>query len=219
MFFLVLVINSLLLYKTFAFFEEKKEFNILQGQIPNFESDVEFAIHLDSNEVDSIPQKGNYLVEVICNKGKGEWDYNQWNVIVKDLENATKCNLNFTSVNEEDMPPSIYNKSIERVTKNATVSLEVRNSSNMWASRDIQFDFSDVTGYENFTVDNFATYFGQTIASTTSNRAFDFFLIRADIKDYNNKTGIVTIDYYYQIYYGELHPSYTNTTLFCSLFY
>ncbi len=103
---ILLLLGGFTLYKTFAFYEEKKEFNVLRGRIPDFRKpDLELAVLLDGKEINHIPEKGNYLVDVDCGeKGLGTWDYNVWAIKVEGFANETKCRVTFTSVSESEMP-------------------------------------------------------------------------------------------------------------------
>ncbi|MCI9279687.1 MAG: hypothetical protein HFJ02_02665, partial [Bacilli bacterium] len=47
-----LLAAGIILYRTFAFYEEKREFNVLQGRIGDFDYDVKLAIVVDGEKVD-----------------------------------------------------------------------------------------------------------------------------------------------------------------------
>ena len=99
---IVLIIGGITLYRTFAFYEEKKEFNILQGRVTDFkEGDIQLSVFVNEERVEAIPERGNYLVDVSCDKGAiGSWDYNKWSVSVSNFVTKTKCDVKFTSVSE-----------------------------------------------------------------------------------------------------------------------
>ena len=44
---------------------------------------------------------GSYVVDVTCDKGNGRWDYKNWRVQVSEFTNNTKCNVSFTTSEEE----------------------------------------------------------------------------------------------------------------------
>ncbi len=108
---ILLVIGSITLYKTFAFYEEKKSFNILKGRIPDFGYDIKLlSVVVDDKKSESIPERGLYKTNVHCTNGTfGEWDYNNWNLVLNNVSSESKCNVEFTSgLSEEE-----YNKYIE----------------------------------------------------------------------------------------------------------
>ncbi|MCI9280324.1 MAG: hypothetical protein HFJ02_05970, partial [Bacilli bacterium] len=49
---ILIVVGIVTLFRTFAFFEEKREFNVLQGRIGDFDYDVKLAIVVDGEKVD-----------------------------------------------------------------------------------------------------------------------------------------------------------------------
>ena len=108
---ILLIIGSILLYKTYAFYEEKKSFNVLKGRIPDFGYDIKLlSVMVDENRVSTIPERGLYKTNVHCTNGTfGEWDYNNWNLALNNVSEQSKCNVEFTSrLSEEE-----YNKYIE----------------------------------------------------------------------------------------------------------
>ena len=108
---ILLIIGSITLYKTFAFYEEKKSFNILKGRIPDFGYDIKLlSVVVNDKKSDSIPERGLYKTNVHCTNGTfGEWDYNNWNLVLNNVSSESKCNIEFTSgLSEEE-----YNKYIE----------------------------------------------------------------------------------------------------------
>ncbi|MCI9280419.1 MAG: hypothetical protein HFJ02_06455, partial [Bacilli bacterium] len=108
---LLLIIGCITLFKTYAFYEEKKSFNILKGKIPDFDYDIKMlSVVIDDKKSDIIPERGLYKANVDCTKGTiGKWDYNNWNLILENVNNESKCNLTFTSGLSEET----YNKYLE----------------------------------------------------------------------------------------------------------
>ncbi len=82
-------------------YEEKATFNVLKGTIPEFYSDVTFALIVDGKEQKDIPsqEEGNYAVEVKCDKGKGIWKQELWGLELTEIkEKKVRCNINFTTL-------------------------------------------------------------------------------------------------------------------------
>ncbi len=77
-----MVLGGITLYKTFALYEEKKEFNILQGKIPDFLSfNVNYVI--DGVTSNTKPNNdGKYLQTKIECSGVNiyNWDNKKWEV-------------------------------------------------------------------------------------------------------------------------------------------
>lgn len=97
---ILLLIGGITLYKTFALYEEKKEFDVLRGKIGEFvENDLELAMTVDGNHTNEVPSKGKYYVEVTCDNGaEGRWDYDAWTVVVGNMtKTKVKCMIEFKS--------------------------------------------------------------------------------------------------------------------------
>ncbi len=58
---ILLIVGVITLFKTYAFFEEKREFNVIKGKIPRHWYDMNLAsIKVEGSEVESIPERGLY---------------------------------------------------------------------------------------------------------------------------------------------------------------
>ncbi len=217
---IVLIIGGITLYRTFAFYEEKKEFNVLQGRVPDFkEGDIQLSVFVNEERVEAIPERGNYLVDVSCDKGAiGSWDYNKWSVSVSNFVTKTKCDVKFTSVSESEMPS---NNSFKRVTRNVSVTpLSVPgNDEGMNSTRTVIFDFSDIEGYENFTVDNFIANINAYTAMIENNMGA-YAQVRSSIItiSYNQTTGVVTVEYCY-VFRDVVTFYKAESSIECTLFY
>ena len=133
---ILLIIGSLTLFKTFAFFEEKQEFNVLKGKVPSHWYDMNLiSVKVEGREVESIPERGLYKTNVECTNGYGEWDYNSWSLKLTDLKENTKCHIEFT----KNLSTEEYNKYIE-----AGISLR----RNTYRGKDITSYYTDGSLYE-----------------------------------------------------------------------
>ncbi len=96
---MLLLVGSVFFFKTYAFYEEKKSFNILKGKVPNFmENDVTLAIRLNGEIVKEIPKGKSYKVDVTCDKGaKGSWDYENWGPNIRNVTEKTRCQIDFST--------------------------------------------------------------------------------------------------------------------------
>ena len=89
------------LYKTFAYYEEKKTFNVIRGRVPDFRrGDIQFAFLVDNVKSKSIPSKNGDKVYIgyECNKPgvSIEWNNDRWAPLVVGLtEEGTSCTLKF----------------------------------------------------------------------------------------------------------------------------
>ena len=123
-----MLVGSILFYRSYALYKEEKEFNVIQGRIPDFNYDVKLAIVVDGEKQERIPEKpetGFYKVEVVCDKGTGSWDYKNWRVQVSDFSNNTKCNVSFTTSEEEIVVPEMEAVSLklqQATAKNKTAT-------------------------------------------------------------------------------------------------
>ncbi len=110
---IILLIGGILLYRSYALYEEEKEFNVLKGQIPDFGYDIKMlSVVVDGNKSKTIPERGLYKTNVECTGGKttGSWDYNAWNLVLENVESNAKCNINFTT---NGLTQEEYNKHIK----------------------------------------------------------------------------------------------------------
>ncbi len=101
---LVVLIAAVIIYRSFAFYEEEKSFNIIKGQVPdqNYDTMVSFYVEDDAgnqNFVETMPTENghNYSVTASCDNGAtGTWDYDRWVLIIDNLTTTrTKCKLIF----------------------------------------------------------------------------------------------------------------------------
>ncbi len=122
---ILIVVGSITLYKTFALYKEEQTFNVIRGQVPNFSVfDVQLSIVVDGEKSDFIPEKGNYSVLVTCDKGMGSWNYMKWSVEVHNFSNGAKCDVVFTTTEEE-----ITNNEFERPTIVTLDAMSISSSS------------------------------------------------------------------------------------------
>ena len=125
---IVLISVSLLLYKTFAVFNEHVEFPMMNGKVDYFgNSDIYFAFYQGDKELDEMPQKNNKENLVFdhaeCDNGASiEWNSEEWAPLVKGLNKVkTKCSLYF----EKATPIVEY---VTNLAKIDTTNLIVDNS-------------------------------------------------------------------------------------------
>lgn len=104
----VLLIGGISLYRTFALYEEKKEFNILNGRIPDFsdssntDGDIILAFTINGEKTyGSFPTKDANLTinNVTCENGAtAEWDSTNWGLtkINPGDNKSLSCIVDFT---------------------------------------------------------------------------------------------------------------------------
>lgn len=76
-----------------------------------YPEDTFLAVLVDGQKQNNFPEKGNYDVKTNCNNTKAKWDYEDWKMIINNLNNNSKCAIVFKSTS-----PSIfaeYLKSLE----------------------------------------------------------------------------------------------------------
>lgn len=98
---IILLIGVIYLYRTYALYEEKKEFNVLKGRVPDFLNDVTLALTLDDKPIEKIPEKNSnpYAIRVTCNQGEGVWNVENWGIEVKHIEGKeVKCKIAFSTL-------------------------------------------------------------------------------------------------------------------------
>ena len=114
---ILLIIGGISLYRSFAMYKVEKTFDVLQGTVPDFStSDVKLTIKVNEEEAEEIPPKTedtNYEVIVECDKGaKGSWNYNKWQIEVKNFKKGTKCNVFFKTTSLLPDNPTILSETI-----------------------------------------------------------------------------------------------------------
>ena len=100
----ILLLTVVIVIRSFALYEEKKEFDVIKGQVPDQNYDVMFSFFLTDKEgnkksIENIPEGKDYEVSLECNNGAtGIWDYENWGPLITNLKNMrTKCKVNFVS--------------------------------------------------------------------------------------------------------------------------
>ncbi len=98
----ILLLTVIIVIKSFALYEEKRNFDIIKGQVPDQYYDVLFAYTLEDQEgnkttLETMPEGKNYEVTITCDNGaNGVWDYEVWGPLIKNLTTTrTKCKINF----------------------------------------------------------------------------------------------------------------------------
>ena len=113
--------GGIILSKSYALYETKKEYNVIKGAVQNFNYDVKLAVTVDDEvqtnipEADSQDNEGNYYqVGISCdNDIKGEWDYNAWTLKLDNVINGTKCRLTFTSTMSQTERDNIIKQGVQ----------------------------------------------------------------------------------------------------------
>ena len=62
---------------------------------------VKYAIYVDGSPSTSFPV-GDYKVDVTCENAYGYWDYYQRKIIITDISNNASCNVDFSSIIDND---------------------------------------------------------------------------------------------------------------------
>jgi len=103
----VLLIAIVVVVRTYAFYETKQEYNVIQGNVTYQESDINVTAYVDGNPSLTFPSKdGEYAVDHIeCSNGaQAIWNYTNWEVNVQNLTNTkTKCKVYFVKRYKEDI--------------------------------------------------------------------------------------------------------------------
>jgi hypothetical protein len=96
----IIVISILLLLIMSSFFIHNK-YNV------KYKDNIYLAVLVNGTESSSIPAKGNYSVSVTCNNATGSWDYDNWKVIIKNINGTAKCSLSFKSSTRTNLASKI----------------------------------------------------------------------------------------------------------------
>ncbi len=98
--------GGIILYRSYALYQESKSYDVLQGIIPEF-GDIELAYTVDGENLpDSFPTKESGYIgkEVKCNEGvTAEWNNITWTLSDIKVENKKRiiCTVNFSTDTSE----------------------------------------------------------------------------------------------------------------------
>ncbi len=97
-----LLTGLLVIYRTYAVYEEKQVYNVMKGQVPNQDYDISLSYYfMDTDGKKTMllkaPTERNYNVDVVCTEvAMASWDYDKWGPLITNLiNNRTKCNILF----------------------------------------------------------------------------------------------------------------------------
>ncbi len=103
---ITLIVGTIALFKTFAFYEEKKEFNIIKGRVPEFSrEDIQLSYSINGEEGTNVfPNINDGLIanSVSCEKGaSAKWSNSLWTLININPNGNKKvnCSVNFENGN------------------------------------------------------------------------------------------------------------------------
>lgn len=120
---IIVLVGSILLYRSYALYKEEKTFNVIRGKVPSFvNGDLEIAIMVDGESTSALPSKGSYDVSVLCDKGAtGYWDYEEWGPNIRTITTKTKCTIQFrTNFSQMLINKSQNDSTIEKIDHEAT---------------------------------------------------------------------------------------------------
>ncbi len=207
---MLLVLGGITLYKTFALYEEKKEFNVLQGRIPDFRNsigDVKIAAIVDGKLSSKIPTKeeGYAVEEIVCDKGAiGEWNEERWGIFVSNLtESETTCTITFDSLSNFRKLVQLIGSTAENVdqllTNNEDIEKIIISEEAMKLIASSNNLKSQIKNNENYTTEVAKKFLSSTVISEEEkyNAGLPCYLYK------NGKiTSIIGGDFGYNMYYG-----------------
>ena len=145
----ILLIAGVFLYTSFASFETKEEFNIINGTVQD-SGDLYFAFYVDDVISKTMPKKGEgYSFDqekTICTNGASvEWDNENWRPMINNLnQTKTKCTLYFKKGNIT--PPTGSSAAEEILTKGETEELKFDNT----VDNNLRYVGADPNNYVSF---------------------------------------------------------------------
>jgi hypothetical protein len=104
---IIILVGGIIFYRSYAIYENAKEtieesFNIL-------DSDVEIAYTVNGDKASTFPQKGGYKVKIKCDGAIGEWDYENWGILISKATSVkVKCSVDFEETYVEDILNGAY---------------------------------------------------------------------------------------------------------------
>ncbi len=147
------LLAGIYLYTSFAYYEEKKEFNVINGTVQD-PGDLYFAFYVDEVISKNMPAQGDgYILDNTkssCTNGATpELDTENWSIIVKNMTIArTKCTLHF----KKEPTALSY---VQDLAKNADIS-----STDVYTVPNLSNDTCTYTFAYDGTTDNNLRYVG-----------------------------------------------------------
>ncbi len=103
---ILIVVGIVTLFRTFAFFEEKREFNVIRGRIPDFsKEDIQLAFTIDGVKGTVFPSKDSDYVgkTVTCEKGAtAVWNNELWGIVDVNSNGNAKITCSVAFVTEKN---------------------------------------------------------------------------------------------------------------------
>ena len=102
----LMIVGVITLYKTFAFYEEKREFNVLKGRVPEFsQEDIQLAFTINGEKGETFPSKNSryFGKSVTCEKGvEASWNNETWglDLINSNQQKRINCSIEFKTISE-----------------------------------------------------------------------------------------------------------------------
>ena len=99
----LMIVGVITLYKTFAFYEEKREFNVLKGRVPEFsQEDIQLAFTINGEKGEKFPtiEEGLVAKNVTCSNGAtASWSNSLWALININSNGNKKvyCSVEFVN--------------------------------------------------------------------------------------------------------------------------
>ncbi len=168
--------GGILIIRTYALYQEDKEYNVIKGVVPDFGYDVKLAIEVDGKKETIVPERGLYKTNVVCNNdATGSWDYNAWNLKIDNLKKDTKCTIEFQS------------DGITQAEYNEYISEGVSLRRNTYRGKDITSYYEDESLYDMISSGRFDDiYVGDYFTTTKEDSKGEEHTVTWLIADLNN---------------------------------
>ncbi len=168
--------GGILIIRTYALYQEDKEYNVIKGIVPDFGYDVKLAIEVNGQKENNVPTRGLYKTNVVCNNdATGSWDYNAWNLRIDNLKKDTKCTIEFQS------------NGITQAEYNEYISEGVSLRRNTYRGKDITDYYNDNSLYDMISSGRFDDiYVGDYFTTTKPDNNGENHTVTWLIADLNN---------------------------------
>ena len=101
-----MIVGVITFYKTFAFYEEKREYDVIKGRIPEFsQEDIQLAFTINGEKGETFPSKNSryFGKSVTCEKGvEASWNNETWglDLINSNQQKRINCSIEFKTISE-----------------------------------------------------------------------------------------------------------------------
>lgn len=146
------------------------------------------AITLDGQRVSNFPSKGMYRVDVTCENADGKWDYDNWNLSIKNVVNTATCDVDFTTISK-----TYFNNYIMSLAGTSQGDGQLVNETDTFAIPNIN-TYTDLSSSSQYV--SYSRYYSTSSSATSGTSASSAFTF-SGTRWRTNPNSMTSGNYYY----------------------